>query len=61
MLPGPVGWNESLNGNKGDVAGDVALELLCSISSFAGFEKRGLKSCEFALCSVLFLHFGCRF
>ena len=37
------------------------LQTLCSVSSFAGFEKRGFLSCEFPLCLVLFLHFDCRF
>ena len=38
----------------------VALELLCSISSFVGFEKRRGKVVS-AFCLVLFLHFNCRF
>ena len=34
----------------------VALELLCSSSSFAGFEKRGVK-----VVSLHSLHFECKF
>ena len=39
----------------------IALELLCSISSFAGFEKWDVESCEFdiVLSIVLFLYFDC--